>query len=150
VAGKLRVGIDMAFHWLRPGDREVDPTAVQVLQIRALSCVAIVLGIRHMPQRPRGNMTMARQSSRERGDILQREGGRPHAGRKGVGGERVGALEEGGPCCPAIPEDAVDGRRGWHLGSSSPSFTPIDRSEVGDELLLAVLLALLPLRSKTG
>ena len=31
---------------------------------------------------------------------------------------------------------------GGTRGSSSPSFTPINRSEVGDELLLAVLLDL--------
>ena len=105
----------MAFDWFRTGDVEVDPAAVQVLEIKALNRpVTLVFGIRNMPQRPPGDVAMARQMSREGGDILQHDRGIPHAGRKGVRGKRVGALEERGPCCPTIPKDAVDGRRGGY------------------------------------
>lgn len=102
----------MAFDWFREGDVEADSAAVQVLEIEALNCrVALVFGIRNMPQRPPGDVATARQMSREGGDIFQHDGGIPHAGRKGVRGERVGTLEERSPCCPTIPKDAVDGRR---------------------------------------
>ena len=101
----------MAFGRSLRGDGEVDPAAVQVLEIKALNRpVALVFGIRNMPQRPPGDVAMARQMSREGGNILQHNGRIPHAGRKGVRGERIGALEERGPCCPTIPKDAVDGR----------------------------------------
>lgn len=134
----------MAFDWFREGDLEVDPAAVQVLEIKALSCrVALVFEIRNMPQRSPGDVATARQMSREGGDILQHDGGIPHAGRKGVRGERVTTLEERSPCCPTIPKDAVDGRRGGIKGSTSPLSTPVNRSEMGDELLLALLVLLL-------
>ena len=45
-----------------------------------------------MPQRPPGDVAMARQMSREGGNILQHDGGITHASRKGVRGERVGSF----------------------------------------------------------
>lgn len=108
----------MAFDRFRAGDVEVDAAAVQVLEIKALNrrgVTLVVIGIRNMPQRPPGDVAMVRKMSREGGDMLQHDGGIPHAaGRKDVRGVRVGALEERGPCCTAIPKDAVDGRRGGY------------------------------------
>jgi hypothetical protein len=51
----------MTFDWFRIRDLEVDPAAVQVLKIRALDRrVALVFGLRNMPQRPPGDVAVAR------------------------------------------------------------------------------------------
>lgn len=107
----------MALDWLRNRELEVFPAAVKILKAKLpIPCVVFgfVLGIRNMPQSSPNDGAMLRQMSWQSGDILQHDGGISKAGREDVWRKRVGAVEEGGPCRPAVAKDAINRCRGWY------------------------------------